>query len=169
MKFIFSNVKGLANSLTRLALKKLLKVNKPDFCIIVGIGMSLPRSLIIVFITLKWIFFSTNKRHGMIPNIWCLCSNHLNHTLIRSNDKLVTFSFFDNQKLLTLSGIYASIYYFRRRALWSTLSQIISNINSLWYCIGDFNTIIGSHEHKGSQSPYKTPWKISLIGQTTST
>ncbi|GAU40165.1 hypothetical protein TSUD_292700 [Trifolium subterraneum] len=59
--------------------------------------------------------------------------------------------------LFGITAVYASTYYLSRRALWSKITNIQSQNPLPWCCIGDFNTIIGSHEHRGSSTPARTP------------
>lgn len=56
----------------------------------------------------------------------------------------------DNGKKFGLYVIYASTNYIKRRSLWQTLTNILQNSNLPWSCIGDFNTILGSHEYRGA-------------------
>jgi hypothetical protein len=51
---------------------------------------------------------------------------------------------------LGISAVYASNCYLHRRNLWSALSQIQSQHNLPWSYLGDFNTILGSHEYRGN-------------------
>lgn len=74
-----------------------------------------------------------------------------------TSDQHVTFSFIDNNKLLAISAVYASTDHIRTRELWDALYQNYHNLNLPWSCIGDFNAIIGSHEHSGFHSPAKAP------------
>jgi hypothetical protein len=53
--------------------------------------------------------------------------------------------------------VYASTCYIKRRNPWSVLSNIQNQYNLPWSCIGDFNTVLGSHEHKGIHEPARLP------------
>lgn len=61
--------------------------------------------------------FSTNSSQHLLSNIWYIYVNHINLTLINSDDQHITFSFQDNNKTLALCGIYASIDYLKRMTL----------------------------------------------------
>jgi hypothetical protein len=72
MKCFYWNVRGLANSPTKLALKNLILVNKPDFCFIAEPWITADR------FSASWLnrvgmkFFAVNIRGNLLPNLWCL-------------------------------------------------------------------------------------------------
>lgn len=51
-----------------------------------------------------------------------------------------------------MTAVYASNCHIQR-SLWNSISQIQSQHAIPWCCIGDFNVILGTHEHKGKFSP----------------
>jgi hypothetical protein len=53
--------------------------------------------------------------------------------------------------------VYASTSYITRRQLWNKLNDIQTHHNLPWSFIGDFNAIIGAHEHRGSFNPARLP------------
>ncbi|KAK2444140.1 hypothetical protein QL285_015193 [Trifolium repens] len=55
------------------------------------------------------------------------------------------------------TAVYASTYYLSRRSLWTNITSIQTQHPIPWCCIGDFNTILGAQEHKGSTTPARTP------------
>ncbi|XP_058776538.1 uncharacterized protein LOC131650843 [Vicia villosa] len=59
-------------------------------------------------------------------------------------------------ELRGIAAIYASTCHIKRRALWDNLSSI-NSVNIPWSFVGDFNVILGAHEHRGSCLPYMTP------------
>jgi hypothetical protein len=157
MKCLYWNIRGLANPSSKLALKNLILDSKPDFCFIAEPWMnftSLPH---------RWLnrlgmkMFAVNTRLNNLPNLWCFCSLSLNPTLLASNDQHISFSVDVDGKTLGISAVYASNCYIHRRLLWSALSQIQSQHMLPWSFIGDFNTIIGSHEYRGNSTPARTP------------
>jgi hypothetical protein len=157
MKCLYWNVRGLANSPTKLALKNLLSLNKPDFCFISEPWLNISR------ISNSWWnrfglkVFAVNNRNDLLPNLWCLCSTQLTPTLIDVDNQQVSFTVDVSGVLFGITAVYASTCYLSRRALWSKITNVQSQYPLPWCCIGDFNTIMGSHEHRGSSTPARTP------------
>ncbi|GAU31405.1 hypothetical protein TSUD_370540 [Trifolium subterraneum] len=58
---------------------------------------------------------------------------------------------------LLFSAIYASTNYINRRRLWNSLNLLHAQHALPWCFIGDFNVILGAHEHRGRFSPARTP------------
>jgi hypothetical protein len=162
MKSIFWNVRGLANSPTRLALKRLIKVYKPEFCFIAEPWLKFSDFPINWFTRLNFKVFAINNRHSKLPNLWCLCLNNLDPVVLHNDDQQISFSYNDNGKDLGVSVIYASTDYIKRRHLWHSLSVVHNSFNLPWACIGDFNVIAGSHEYRGALSPAKLPMEEFL-------
>ena len=103
MKCVYWNTRGLANSPTRLALKKLIKQHKPDIILLSEPWMDfddLPRRWL-VSLNLK--LFALNSRNNLLPNLWCLCKISLNPTLLASDDQHVSFTISENDKTLAFS------------------------------------------------------------------
>jgi len=93
MKSLYWNARGMANAPTRLALKRLIIVNKPDFCFIAEPWISFdsfPRGW---FHRLGYKLFASNVRNDLLPNLWCFCLHNLQPDLIELNDQMVAFSF----------------------------------------------------------------------------
>jgi exonuclease III len=158
MKCIFWNIRGLANSPSKLALKRLILKNKPNFIFIAEPWMnvsSFPQSWLR---RLRLKIFATNCRNQLLPNLWCLCHDHLDPLVIDVDDQQVSIILEENGKSFGLSAVYASTSYIKRRELWQKLSLVQQNNNSIPWCfIGDFNTILGTHEYRGAHTPSSTP------------
>jgi hypothetical protein len=157
MKCIFWNVRGLANSPTKLALKKLILDNKPVLCFVSEPWISVDR------ISISWLnrvgmkIIAVNNRGSLLPNLWCLCSIHLNPVILAINDQVVSISLNFGGISFGIAAIYASTCYIKRRELWSSLSSLVNQYPIPWSFIGDFNTILGAHEHRGNCAPVSTP------------
>lgn len=54
------------------------------------------------------------------------------------------------------SAIYASPHHQLRRLLWSYLSPIGANLNTLWLLMGDFNQVTSPHDKKGGRAPIRS-------------
>jgi len=130
MKIRYWNVRGIANSPTRLALKRILLKHKPDLVL-----LSEPWMTYDVFPT-TWLsrlglkVFSFNHRPNLPPNLWCICSMDLNPSIINFDNQQVSFHIEVNQQLFSILAIYASTNYITRRQLWQTVSHLQSQHNT---------------------------------------
>ncbi|WJX18847.1 hypothetical protein P8452_08606 [Trifolium repens] len=101
--------------------------------------------------------FAMNSRNNLLPNIWCICKSHLDPVILDSDSQQVSFSIKVNDKTVAFSVVYASTNYITRRQLWNKLNDLQTLHNLPWSFIGDFNAIIGAHEHRGSFNPARLP------------
>ncbi|KAK2433108.1 hypothetical protein QL285_018413 [Trifolium repens] len=101
--------------------------------------------------------FAMNSRQNLLPNIWCLCNINLNPTILSLDDQHVSFTVIDNDKIIAIAAIYASINYLNRRNLWQSLNNLQSQYTLPWCFIGDFNVILGAHEQRGRFTPARLP------------
>jgi hypothetical protein len=154
---LYWNIRGLANSPSRLALQNLILQHKPHIILISEPWLLFEKFPRFWFHRLHFKLFALNDRNSLDPNLWCLCLNHLNPDIISITDQQVSFSLHDNNVTFCISAIYASTNYIHRRHLWQTLENIHNQHNLPWCAIGDFNTILGSHENRGSTPPARTP------------
>ncbi|CAI8588234.1 unnamed protein product [Vicia faba] len=58
--------------------------------------------------------------------------------------------------------VYASTNCILRRQLWDSLTALFNSFPLPWYVIGDFNAIVGSHEHKGMVSPSRRSKTLAI-------
>jgi hypothetical protein len=153
MKCLYWNIRGLANPSSKLALKNLILESKPDLCFIAEPWMNVNK------ISHRWLsrlgfkLFAVNNRPNNHPNLWCLCSLSLNPTLLAVDDQHISVSVVMDGKSFGISAVYASTCYLQRRNLWNALTQIHSLHMLPWCYLGDFNTILGSHEYRGNSTP----------------
>ncbi|KAK2424264.1 hypothetical protein QL285_034644 [Trifolium repens] len=101
--------------------------------------------------------FAVNIRTNLLPNLWCFCNISLNPTVLAFDEQQVSFTICDNDKTLAISAVYASTNYRTRRKLWSVLNSLQDQYALPWCFVGDFNVILGAHEHRGSSSPARLP------------
>lgn len=157
MKCFYWNLRGLANSPTKLALKNLLVKFKPDLCIIAEPWMSVSH------LSQRWLHnrnlkvFAVNNRNNLNPNLWCLCASHLSPIIFSIDDQQVSFQVDLGGKTFGISAVYASTCYLKRRHLWHAISSIQTHYPIPWSCIGDFNSILGAHEQKSFSTPNRLP------------
>jgi len=153
---------GIANHPSRLALKRLTILHKPDIVIISEPWMcfnTFPRRWLS---NLNLKLFAMNSRPNLVSNRWCFCKSNLDPMILSSEDQHVTFSLSIESKVVAFSAIYASTNYIKRRQLWSSLNSLQSQHTLPWCFIGDHNVVIGSHEYRGSYTPARLPMEEFL-------
>jgi ribonuclease HI len=138
-------------------LKNIISQHKPDIILLSEPWMDiedLPRRWL-VNLNLKC--FASNTRPHNLPNLWCLCKLSLTPTILASSDQHVTFTITDNNNTLAFSAIYASTNYLTRRTLWNELNSLQAQHDLPWCFLGDFNVIMGAHEHRSRSTPARLP------------
>lgn len=77
MNYLFWNVRGIANNISRVALKKLILKNSLDFVFIAESQINFdlfPKTW------LSRLNIKLNSRFNQLPNLWCLCIKSLIYT-----------------------------------------------------------------------------------------
>jgi hypothetical protein len=118
MKYIFWNVRGIANSPTKLALKRLLIAYKPEFCFISEPWMKFTDFPPNWFSRLNLKQFAVNNRSNLLPNLWCFGSSNIDLVVVHVDDQQVSFTVKENGVDIGISVVYASTNYVKRRQLW---------------------------------------------------
>jgi hypothetical protein len=77
MKGLYWNIRGIANKASKLALRRLISTNKPDFIIISEPWMSFGAFPTNWLQRLDLKLFCVNERDNLLPNIWCICKNSI--------------------------------------------------------------------------------------------
>ncbi|KAK2422453.1 hypothetical protein QL285_032985 [Trifolium repens] len=108
MKHIYWNIRGIANSPSKIALKRLLKAYKRDFCYISEPWMNFNNFPSNWFSRLNFKLFAVNKRNDLLPNIWCCCSSHIEPVIIHADDQQISFTVSDSGTEVGFSVVYAS-------------------------------------------------------------
>jgi hypothetical protein len=157
MKCLFWNIRGIANSPSRIALKRLIVKYKPDIILIAEPWISINSFPHFWLNNLNLKLFALNQRNHLLPNLWCICTKHLNPDIIDIDNQQVSFTISENNMTYGFNAIYASTNYITRRYLWLKLQNIQNQHIIPWCSIGDFNTILGSHESRGNTSPARLP------------
>lgn len=132
MKILFWNARGVANHPTRLVLKNICVSHKPDIVLIAEPWMNLDAFPKMFWTQLGLRPFSVNSRPNLAPNLWCLCRDVLNPTVIASSPQQVSFSVVVQGQELFTSAIYASTSYASRRELWNELFLLQQLHNGPW-------------------------------------
>jgi len=166
MNILYWNIRGIANTPSRLALQRLILVNKPDFIFIAEPWINYDRFPQNWFHRLGYKLFACNTRHNNFPNLWCICSSYLDPTIVANTDQHVSLTFTHNSTTFGLSAVYASTCYLHRRLLWNDLINCHNQFPIPWCTIGDFNAIIDSHEHRGATPLPLFLWLSFLNGPT---
>ncbi|XP_058782945.1 uncharacterized protein LOC131657578 [Vicia villosa] len=100
--------------------------------------------------------FATNHRPLNLPNLWCICSKDLSPQIIHCSDQFVAFSLVIDNSCVFIASVYASTNAINRKLLWADLSSLLVNHPAPWCFLGDFNAILGAHEHRGRISPSRS-------------
>lgn len=77
MKILYQNIRGIANSPSKLVLKRLILANKPDFVFNI---------------------FTQNLRENLLPNLWCFCLHSINPNILDIDNQQIAFSINVNNK-----------------------------------------------------------------------
>lgn len=157
MKMLYWNIRGIANAPSRLALKRLILKHKPDFVFVAEPWMDYSNFPLTWFHRLGFKIFSCNSRENLLPNLWCFCTFNYNPIVVNKDEQQVSFSFILEENTFYVSAVYASTSYWKRKELWQKLTSLQTQFDAPWAFIGDFNVILGSHEHKGAFQPARAP------------
>jgi hypothetical protein len=157
MKCLFWNLRGIANTSSKLALRRFLNIEKPDLVLIAEPWVLFNSLYNRWLLRLGYKLFALNDRNNLIPNHWCICKVNLDPVVISLSDQYVAFTCSDVDKLFGIVAVYASTCYLRRRQLWSSLSSFCNSQDISWCFMGDFNVILGVHEYRGSNVPASLP------------
>lgn len=153
IKVFFWNARGIANAGTQRYFKNLICTHRADLVFLVEPWCTL-HSLKDLWSALSLKFISANSRGVLHPNLWIFYATHLNPSVISISDQQVTLSLSLNGFNCSFSIVYASTSYVRRRNLWKSLLDL--NISTPWYCLGDFNAVVSTHEKQGGLAPLPT-------------
>lgn len=118
---------GMTNSSTKLALKRIITSNKPNFLFVAEPWMSLDMFSLYWFLKLGLKLIVVNKMPNKMPNIWCFCKSSINPIIIYVGDEAIAFTIMIDNKVFGLVAIYASINCIIRRNMWIDLSNIPNN------------------------------------------
>ncbi|XP_058742332.1 uncharacterized protein LOC131614798 [Vicia villosa] len=155
MKCLYWNIRGVANAPSRLSLKRLIKLHNPDYIFIAEPKLDFANFPTNWFHRLGFKPFSVNN--VVHPSLWGFCNLDLCPNIIAESDQFLAFSFSFDNVLMAVAVVYASTNIIQRRELWKDLNDLQSAHNLPWSFFGDFNSIIGAHEHRGRNSPSKKP------------
>lgn len=104
-------------------------------------------------------FLNSNDRGNFMPNLWCFCDINLSPAIISRSSQQLSVSFNIDDQDVFISGVYASTSYLLRRHLWSDLSALQNSFSGPWCILGDFNSVLGAHETRGSNLPLQVAFE----------
>ncbi|XP_058784766.1 uncharacterized protein LOC131659617 [Vicia villosa] len=154
MKCFFWNIRGVANTPSRLALKRVIQTLKPDIILLVEPWMQYDKFPASWLDRLDMKLFVFNNRNQLNPNLWCICKKDINPLVLNCDSQHVAFTINYLNHTFGIAAVYASTCHVNRRQLWCSLASLMVG-DTPWCFIGDFNVILGCHEHKGNFFPAK--------------
>jgi hypothetical protein len=104
MKCLFWNLRGIVNTSSKLALRRLLNIKNPDLVLIAAPWVVFNNLINRWLLRLGYKLFALNDRGNLIPNLWCLCKVNLDPLVITLNDQFVAFSCSDVDKVFWYSS-----------------------------------------------------------------
>jgi exonuclease III len=108
MKILYWNIRGIANTPSKLALRNIISSNNPDVILLAEPWMNFiafPRWWL-QRLGLK--LFALNARDNLLSNIWCICRNNLDPNVVFVDNQCVAFIFSNIDKVFGVAAVYAS-------------------------------------------------------------
>lgn len=155
MKIIYWNCRGFGNTDTRLVLKKVCLLHKPDFVFLAEPWISVDDVPVSFWNQLRLKPFVSNNRFNQLPHLWGLCNEQVSPTVIANSPQQISVSTIIDGQTIFLCTVYASTTYLNRRSLWTDITNAQVSNPGPWCVFGDFNSVLGSHEVRGSSLPLK--------------
>lgn len=149
-----NNGKKAKGTHTRLALRRLLAMTKPDLVILDETWMHLNKFLNKRIHNLCLKLYALNNRTNLFPNLLCICRQEIDPLIVYCSEQNVSFHITMMNISFGIAIMYASNDHIRRKSLWSNLGTLPPSGTS-WCFIGDFNVILGTHEYK--MVPFSCP------------
>lgn len=143
----------MANHPTKLALRRLIVKNNPDFLFIYEPWMDYANFPQNWFYKLGLKLISVNCRPNSLPNLWRFCKLALDHVVILIGEQHMAFNSSLGIKTFGFIVVYVSTSYLKRRLISPEISSIIYSHKIPWNILGDFIMVFGAHEHLGTSSP----------------
>ncbi|KAL6126088.1 hypothetical protein ACLB2K_074139 [Fragaria x ananassa] len=97
---------------------------------------------------------AVNDRGDQSPNIWLICDQAIQPTLLLATEQQLTISCTLDNVSCVMTWVYAKTTTSERRRLWEDLLHIKNNfVQGPWIVLGDFNCVLGAHEKRGGILP----------------
>ncbi|XP_062013933.1 uncharacterized protein LOC133730332 [Rosa rugosa] len=104
--------------------------------------------------SLKMFPAAVNDRGDQPPNIWLLCDQAVQPTVLLATDQQLTVSCTLDTVKCVITWVYAKTTVPDRRLLWRDLLQVKNTfVQGPWIVLGDFNCVLGAHEKRGGLLP----------------
>lgn len=101
--------------------------------------------------------FICRSNNGLsVSKMWVLVSTNIGTlSVISCSEQQITIQSMMDNTQFSISFVYASTSYIRRRELWAELSCINDDLQGPWLVVGDFNATLGAHEQIGGCLPIR--------------
>ncbi|KAM7514245.1 hypothetical protein LguiA_003828 [Lonicera macranthoides] len=155
MNVLYWNARGIANAPTQEALKEMCRKFQPKFVCIAEPMVDLSGVSSSFWRFLGFNLVGVNDRGSLLPNIWLFASNEAigrGIQVVNNVGQHITISLNFQNVSCYVTCVYASTAYGVRRKLWSSLLATKPD-PSPWLVIGDFNSVLGTHEVCGGHPP----------------
>lgn len=152
MKFIYWNLRGIANDPTQNILKRYVQVHNPEVLCISEPFVSLDYVHSSFWRSMNFVSVCTNDRGLALPNLWIFCKDVLLSSIqiLSVSDQHVSFSIGLDSVFSVFTAVYAKTTIAGRQDLWSDISEVKRRfVAGPWLVFGDFNAVLGAHEKKG--------------------
>ena len=147
MKVFYWNIRGIGNPSSQMEFSNFCRIHKPDL-----ICIAEPMVDFSSWLSLNLTLVAVNDRGSSLPNILVLCNNLLDPRVICNSSQQISVQIELDNVTCLLTFVYAFTNPYTRRQLWQTLSDLSLNCGP-WMVIGDFHSVLGSHEKKGGCPP----------------
>lgn len=135
------NIRGIGNPRSQLEFSNFCRIYQPDFFCLSEPMVAFSSIPSYFWLSLNLTLVAVNDRGSSLPNIWVLCNNSLDPTVICNSTQQVSIKIGIDNVTCCLSFVYASTNPYTRRQLWQNLSALSLN-GGPWMVIGDFNAVL---------------------------
>lgn len=154
MKFIYWNLRGIANDPTQNILKRYVQVHNPEVLCISEPFVSLDSVHSSFWHSMNLVSVCTNDKGLALPNLWIFCKDALLSSIqiLYASDQHVCFSITLDSVFSIFTAVYTKTTIAGRQGLWYDISEVKRRfVAGPWLVFGDFNAVLGAHEKKGGK------------------
>ena len=154
MKVLYWNARGMGNAPTQRVLRRMVRRYQPSLIGISEPFINLSSLKSSFWHSLKMFPAAVNDRGDQTPNIWLICDQAIQPTLLLATEQQLTISCTLDNVSCVMTWVYAKTTTSERRRLWEDLLHIKNNfVQGPWIVLGDFNCVLGAHEKRGGILP----------------
>lgn len=129
MKILFWNAQGLAQHDSRAMLKNLCHVSNPDFLFLSEPWIDINRFPSRFWRSLNLKVIDVNNRGLLLPNLWFVCSTHLNPRIISVSFQFIACSIAVHDTKIFVTAVYAHCNHVNRSVLWEEFTQLAHGVS----------------------------------------